>query len=103
MLQRSKVSIVLPTYNESGNIVSLVEAIKANIPDGYSAEILVVDDDSPDGTFHLVSHRFAEDPSVIAIRRTSQRGFARSIRAGIERSTGDQILVMDADFTHDPT
>lgn len=94
-------SIVLPTYNEVGNIVPLVEALKARVPAGLSYEIIVVDDDSPDGTIESVREAFPGAP-VIPLLRTSDRGLAKSIRAGLERATGEQLVVMDTDFTHSP-
>jgi dolichol-phosphate mannosyltransferase len=97
-----KVSVILPTYNEVGNIVALVDAIRSNIPPYFEREIIVVDDNSPDGTFHLVRNRFGGNPEVRAIRRTKNRGLANSIREGLESATGDQVLVMDTDFTHNP-
>lgn len=99
---KRKVSVVLPTYNEAGNIIELVKAILAVIPAQYDAEIIVVDDNSPDGTHRKVVEFFGRDPWVMPVLRTTDRGFAKSIRAGIERATGDKILVMDTDFTHDP-
>ena len=54
----TKVSVLLPTYNESGNIVPLVKSIIENIPTGYGYEILVIDDNSPDKTYELVSDSF---------------------------------------------
>lgn len=96
------VSIVLPTYNESGNILALIDAIKAAMPLDWQFEILVVDDNSPDGTYEIVRERAAFDPSVRAILRTTDRGFAKSIREGIERAEATQIIVMDSDLTHDP-
>jgi dolichol-phosphate mannosyltransferase len=97
-----KVSVVLPTYNEVGNIVELVREILAHIPEGWTPEILVVDDNSPDGTYAAAVDAFKDNPAVVPILRTTDRGFAKSIRAGMERATGDQIVVMDTDFTHDP-
>lgn len=97
-----KVSVVLPTYSEAGNIVRLIGEITARIPAGWDHEIVVVDDDSPDGTYDLVQREFAHTPHVRAIRRTSDHGLAKSIRHGIELSTGDYVTVMDTDFTHDP-
>jgi len=97
-----KISVILPTYNEAGNIANLVHAIITNIPPGWDYEILVVDDDSPDKTYEIVGDAFNTNPAVIPILRTTERGLAKSIRAGIEKSSGDQILVMDTDFTHDP-
>lgn len=97
-----KVSIILPTYNEIGNIVNLIYAIKKNVPSEWDHEIVVADDNSPDGTYQKVQETFYDDPTVVAILRLKDRGLAKSIRAGIEASSGDQIIVMDTDFTHDP-
>lgn len=94
-------SVILPTYNESGNIVNLVRKIKAAVPAGMGCEILVVDDNSPDGTFELARSTFEADPDVRPILRTTDRGFAKSIRHGIEAASHDRIVVMDSDLTHD--
>ena len=96
-----RLSVVLPTYNEVGNIVPLVEAILENVGPRSDVEILVVDDDSPDGTLQAVRDAFPEGP-VVPILRTTDRGLAKSIRAGIEASSGERIVVLDTDFTHDP-
>ena len=95
------VSIILPTYNEAENIVPLIERLKSKIPSAVPYEIIVVDDNSPDGTFAVLLEAYS-DPFVIPVLRTRDRGLAKSIRAGIERSTGSHILVMDTDFTHSP-
>jgi len=97
-----KVSVILPTYNEAANIVGLVEKIIENIPQEWDREIIVVDDNSPDGTYQVVASTFESNPAVVAVLRSEDRGLAKSIRAGVERSNGDQIVVMDTDFTHDP-
>ena len=96
------VSIILPTYNESGNIIKLIKAVAGNIPTGWDYQILVVDDNSPDDTIGTVIRTFGSDTRVVPILRTTEHGFAKSIRTGIERATGDQIIVMDSDLTHDP-
>lgn len=98
----NSISIILPTYNEAGNILALIDKIEAAVPVGWRYEILVMDDNSPDGTFELARQRAEHDPNVKAIRRTSDRGFARSIRDGIERAHASRIIVMDSDLTHDP-
>ena len=94
--------MILPTYNESGNIVNLIGAIVANIPADWQYQILVVDDNSPDDTLCAVNRAFGDDPRIVTVLRTEDRGFAKSIRAGIERATGARIVVMDSDLTHDP-
>ena len=96
------VSVILPTYNEAGNIVPLVKAILENMPTDAEPEIFVVDDNSPDGTYRLVCEAFKYDERVVPVLRTTDRGFAKSIRAGIERSSGERLIVMDTDFTHNP-
>lgn len=97
-----KVSVILPTFNEAGNIVALVNEIIKNIPEEWDYEIIVVDDNSPDQTYSIAKNTFMENLKVIPVLRTTDRGFAKSIRAGIELSTGSKIIVMDTDFTHDP-
>ena len=98
-----KISVILPTYNESGNIVELVKAIIEMVPSEWDYEVIVVDDNSPDQTYNLVEKTFTEDDKIKAVLRLSDRGLAKSIRAGIEIAQGDKILVMDTDFTHDPS
>lgn len=97
-----RVSVILPTFNEADNIVPLIAAILGNIPEKFEPEIIVVDDNSPDGTARRVVEQFGQDPRVIIISRTAEPGLAKSIRAGVERATGDSLIVMDTDFTHDP-
>jgi dolichol-phosphate mannosyltransferase len=98
----SKVSIILPTYNEAGHIVELISKIISNIPLNWAYEVVVVDDNSPDGTYDVVRNAFCDNVSVVPISRTTDRGLAKSIRRGIEKATGDYVIVMDSDFTHDP-
>ena len=97
------VSVVLPTFNEKDNIVRLIEELCLRFrPGGYSYEILVIDDQSPDGTASLVTTVFADDPGVRVTVRRKNPGLANSIREGVERSSGAIILVMDTDFNHKP-
>jgi dolichol-phosphate mannosyltransferase len=99
---QQSVSVILPTFNESGTIVELIQDVEASIPEGWRYEILVVDDNSPDGTYELVRRTFEGNPTVVPVLRTTDRGFAKSIRAGIERASGERVIVMDSDYTHDP-
>jgi dolichol-phosphate mannosyltransferase len=100
---RPNVSIVLPTFNEKDNIVPLVEELRSRFrAGGYSYEILVIDDQSPDGTASLVTTVFADDLGVRVTVRRKNPGLAYSIREGVERSSGTIILVMDTDFNHKP-
>lgn len=97
------VSIILPTYNEAGTIREFLhEAIGCAGFLGETFEILVLDDRSPDGTGKIVAEEFTACASVRVIERGGPRGLAVSIREGIERSKGSVVMVMDADFNHDP-
>ncbi|HEX4631738.1 MAG TPA: polyprenol monophosphomannose synthase [Chthoniobacterales bacterium] len=94
--------IVVPTYNESGNISELIQKILANLPD---VQLLVVDDDSSDRTADVVEKIAANHSGVKLIRRNGERGFGRALMAGIEYGLNngfDVIGTMDADLSHDP-
>lgn len=96
------VSVVLPTYNEAGNIVDLVRAIHQSLTRPH--EIIVVDDHSPDGTSQLVQ-QLIDSGSMPFLRletRMADRGLTKSIWRGIELARGDTIVWMDCDFSHPP-
>ena len=97
------VSIILPTYNEKGNIIELINVIMKQLSlMDKKKEIIVVDDNSPDNTGQLVRDHFVENEEVRTFIRTGERGLATAIRYGMEKSSGNIIIVMDTDFNHDP-
>ena len=94
--------IVLPTFNEADNIEPIAAAILAALP---AATLLVVDDDSPDGTGRLADALAATDPRVRVRHRTAKQGLGRAYLDGfgVALSGGAATVVqMDADFSHDP-
>jgi dolichol-phosphate mannosyltransferase len=115
-------SIIIPTYNESENILRLLASIKSSLRDSFYTEIIVVDDNSPDRTGNLVedySSRNNTDSrphleysgttedcspnfSISVIRRARKGGLVSAILEGIKSSNGQYVLVMDADFSHSP-
>jgi dolichol-phosphate mannosyltransferase len=95
-------SIILPTYNEKDNIVELITAIFAAMPPELDFEVVVVDDNSPDGTAEAVRRNFPDDVRVKLLVRTEGRGLATAIRHGAEHSAGEILVFMDTDFNHDP-
>lgn len=98
-----KASVILPTYNEAGNIIKLVEAIDDELSQKhFSHEIIVVDDDSPDKTGLLAEKYFSKIPYVRVIIRKKDRGLAKSIRTGLEAAIGEIVVAMDTDFNHEP-
>lgn len=98
-----KTSIVLPTYNEKDNIVELIQAIFATLePDGLNFEVVVVDDNSPDGTAQAIRQSFDGDERVNLFVRSQDRGLATALRHGLEHASGEILVFMDTDFNHDP-
>jgi dolichol-phosphate mannosyltransferase len=97
------VSVVLPTYNEAPTIADVVrEVVSALSNEARPYEVLVVDDESPDGTADVLARAFAKTPEVRLVHRQGTRGLALSIRDGIRAARGEVVVVMDADFNHDP-
>lgn len=94
-----RVSIVLATFNERENIVDTIQSIFQNL--GDAAEVIVVDDDSPDETWRLAED--LRDPRVKVIRRVGTRGLASAFNRGILESRGAVVGWMDADMCMPPS
>jgi dolichol-phosphate mannosyltransferase len=93
-------SIVVPTYQESANIPVLFERIKIAL-DGLPWEMVVVDDDSPDGTSEVAFRLAAEDRRVRCLRRVNRSGLAGAVIEGWLSSSADFVGVIDGDLQHD--
>jgi dolichol-phosphate mannosyltransferase len=94
--------VVLPTYNEAENLAQVIQAILAA---STRVDILVVDDNSPDGTGRLADTLAAAEPRLHVLHRTAKEGLGRAYLAGFRWALAHPyrlILEMDADFSHDP-
>jgi dolichol-phosphate mannosyltransferase len=95
--------VVLPTYNEAANIEAMVEAVLSKLPE--SGRVLVVDDNSPDGT-GAIAERLAEaDDRLEILHRPRKEGLGPAYVAGFRRALSagaGLVLEMDSDFSHDP-
>jgi dolichol-phosphate mannosyltransferase len=96
-----QLTIIIPTYNERENITILIETIENTLKD-IKHQIIVIDDNSPDGTADVVEALITRYCNISVIRRPTKLGLASAILAGIEVSKGDVIVVMDADLQHPP-
>jgi dolichol-phosphate mannosyltransferase len=100
----NRLSVVVPAYCEASNLTPLIEKIAASFKnagiDDY--ELLIVDDDSPDDTKEICRALSLFFPALRLITRTGERGLATAIKRGIEEATGNIIITMDADLSHDP-
>ncbi|RKY99589.1 MAG: polyprenol monophosphomannose synthase [Candidatus Hydrothermota bacterium] len=96
-----KALVVLPTYNERENIEDIIKAILNTAP----VDVLVVDDNSPDGTGEIVDRIVRTNPRVHVIHRPEKRGlgtaYIEAFRWALKRSY-EAVIEMDADFSHDP-
>ena len=93
-------SIIIPTYNERDNLEALISRLETVVR--VEHEIVVVDDDSPDGTSTAVEALSKRFPSLRLIKRKNKRGLTGAILAGVQAAKGGIILVMDADLSHPP-
>jgi dolichol-phosphate mannosyltransferase len=91
------VTVILPTYNEAGHIVSLIRDITTSF---HPKEILIVDDNSPDGTADIIGA--AHLAHVRVIKNHHREGLTASIQKGIDNASTTYIAWMDADFSHPP-
>jgi dolichol-phosphate mannosyltransferase len=98
----SRCVVVIPTYNESDNLPLLVPQVLAQDP---RIEVLVVDDDSPDGTGKVADELARADARVHVLHRGQKAGLGPAYRAGIRHALelgADFVVQMDADFSHPP-
>ncbi|MGA1743276.1 MAG: glycosyltransferase, partial [Ilumatobacteraceae bacterium] len=97
-----RIAIMSPTYNERDNVDEFLHRVGAVIP---TADIYIVDDDSPDGTGSRVREIGTSNPRVRLIARTGERGYAAASRDGLvqlARAGYDAIITIDCDLSHDP-
>jgi dolichol-phosphate mannosyltransferase len=99
-----KALIVVPTYNEKENIEKIIDAVLGQADD---IEILIVDDNSPDGTGEIVDRLASAEPRIHAIHREGKMGLGSAYIAGFKWALANTdtrfVFEMDADFSHDPS
>jgi dolichol-phosphate mannosyltransferase len=101
--QRGPAWLVLPTYNEAENLEPLVEAARAKLPP--TAQVLIVDDGSPDGTGAIADRLAERHEKVQVLHRSRKEGLGPAYIAGFRQALAHGagfVLEMDSDFSHDP-
>lgn len=98
-------SVVVPTYNEAANIEPFLAAVRACLDAGTAGgyEVIVVDDESPDGTGELATRISADWPNLRVVRRAGERGVASAVVRGWQTARGDVLATINADFQHPPS
>src|ERR1700733_8277236 len=95
-----ELAIIVPTFNERGNIAELIRRLVECLGD-RSWEVVFVDDDSPDGTADLVREHAQADSRIRCLRRIGRRGLSSACIEGMLATTADYLAVIDADLQHD--
>ncbi len=103
----AQVSVIIPTYNESENIIQILKSIGEHLPKDVEVEAIVIDDNSPDGTGKVVEDYIADTRNeagyaVEVIHRKTKSGLSSAILDGIKHSSGETVVIMDSDFSHPP-
>lgn len=97
-----KLSIIIPVYNEERFVKTVINKIKSvELPKGIDKELIIIDDGSKDGTFQMLKE-FIDDPIIKIFRREVNEGKTSAIRLGLKFSTGDIIIIQDADLEYSP-
>ena len=100
MTQQLSLTVILTTYNERENVPILIEGILRHVQTPVT--VLVVDDNSPDGTWQVVAAIAAREPRVHLLRRTTERGLTSALWAGIRAADTDAVSWMDCDLAMPP-
>jgi dolichol-phosphate mannosyltransferase len=99
-MMKDTVSLIIPTFNEKDNIKPLIERIGKALS-GYNYEIVIVDDNSKDGTIDITQELAKSFPLKLIVRK-DEKGLATAVIHGIKNCSGKYVLVMDADLQHPP-
>jgi len=94
--------VIIPTYNEKENVSSIIDAV---LSENDTFEVLIVDDNSPDGTAEIVENIIRSNPKVHILKRAGKLGLGTAYIAGFKfalEKDYQYIFEMDADFSHDP-
>ncbi|KAL0225264.1 hypothetical protein RCL1_003176 [Eukaryota sp. TZLM3-RCL] len=101
----SKYSVILPTYNEKENLPLIVYLLNRELSAiNIDFEIIVVDDSSPDGTFHVAERlqKIYGAEKLVLFKRSGKLGLGTAYMFGLEKAKGDWIIILDADLSHHP-
>ncbi len=95
-----KLSIVIPVYNEKNTIEKIVELVRG--VDGVDKEIVIVDDGSTDGTVDILKEIGNKYPDIKVVIKEENRGKGHTLKLGFKETTGDYVIIQDADLEYDP-
>lgn len=98
--KKIELSLIIPTYNERENIPILLDKIHSTLS-AFSFEVIICDDNSPDGTWEVVENLRNKYPNLRLLRRFTNKGLSPAVMEGMASAQGEFFVVMDADLQHD--
>jgi glycosyltransferase involved in cell wall biosynthesis len=101
MISDQRLTVVIPAYNEEKTLAAVLKAVQEQNPDVH--EIIVVDDGSNDNTAEIAAEWCQSHPAVRLIRHPHNKGKTEALKTGFAASTGDIVIVQDADLEYDPS
>lgn len=101
-MSKTLISIVIPVYNEEGNILPFFAELKQAIPKEYEVEFIYVDDGSTDSTLSKIKQLQAKNKNVKYISFTRNFGHQYALKAGLDHAQGEAVISLDGDFQHPP-
>jgi len=98
--EKMKLSVVIPVYNEKNTLEKIVDLVRA--VDGIDKEIIIVDDGSTDGSVDIIKSIGEKCPDIKTVIKGENRGKGHTLKVGFKETTGDYVIVQDADLEYDP-
>ncbi|MBP9670673.1 glycosyltransferase family 2 protein, partial [Candidatus Woesebacteria bacterium] len=102
MTKKKLISVIIPVYNEEGNVVPFFAELKQAIPKEYEVEFIYVDDGSTDSTLAKIKQLQAKNKNVKYISFTRNFGHQYALKAGLDHAQGEAVISLDGDFQHPP-
>lgn len=101
-MNKKLISIVVPFYNEEGNVTPFVSELKKHISSKYDFEYLLIDDGSSDNTLEHIKKLAASDKQIKYLSLSRNFGHQYALKAGLDHAAGDAVITLDGDFQHPP-
>jgi glycosyltransferase involved in cell wall biosynthesis len=97
-----KISVIIPMFNEEENVLNTLNCVNDILKEYDDYEIIAVDDGSYDNTFELSSEYASNNPNIVILQHSINRGMGAALRTGFKEARGNIVITIDADLSYDP-